>query len=156
MNPDISDSSAESIGLFVYFREQLGRERSFVLSRGSARPADPLSDEEGMRNVVLMSATRNLIGDLIQVNARFAAVFRQLDEAEARFMADTAHDPQNWFSVTTSCIDLVGRLIDDLISDDNPEISDEKQEPRLLQSANGDGWLQGVLDKNGQVEKVSM
>ena len=52
MNPEIPDSSAESILLFCYFREQLGRERAFVLTRRRARPVDPCTDQQGMRNVV--------------------------------------------------------------------------------------------------------
>jgi hypothetical protein len=77
-----------------------------------------LTDQDGMRNVVLMSATRILIGDLLQIPGRFADVTRQLDEAEKRFIADGDHDPQNWFSIISACIDLLRKLIGELIGDD--------------------------------------
>jgi len=115
--PEIPESSADSLMMFCYFQEQLCRERAFVLTRG-ARPVDEDKDKGAMRNVVLMLATRTLIGDLLQINGRFANVFRQLDEAETRFMADDEHDPQDWLNAIGVCIDLVQRLIEDLIEGD--------------------------------------
>jgi len=113
MAPDIEDASAQSICLFCYFSEQLGRERAFVLARGRARSADSGADKDGMRNVVLMSATRNLIGDLLQLNSR--ALFRQLEEAEVRFLTDETHDPQDWYKAITVCMEAIRNLIDELI-----------------------------------------
>lgn len=113
MAPDIEDASAQSIRLFCYFSEQLGRERAFVLARGRARSTVQGVDKDGMRNVILMTATRNLIGDLLQVNSR--ALFRQLQDAEVKFCTDEAHDPKDWYNAITHCIDAVRDLIDDLI-----------------------------------------
>jgi hypothetical protein len=116
-HPEITDANVQSISMFIYFGEQLGRERSFVLCRG-ARAADSGEDKEGMRNVVLLSATRTLIGDLLQINGRFATVFRQLNELEATFIADDHHDPLAWLSVVSACTDLLRVLVGDLIGED--------------------------------------
>lgn len=120
MNRNISDESSESIRLFCYFGEQLGRERAFVLARGS-RPPDRDKEVDGMRNLVLMSATRTLIGDLLQLNSR--ALFRNLDEAESRFMMDEMHDPQGWFQAISPCIDATRDLIDKLIAGETSQVT---------------------------------
>jgi len=114
-HPEIA-VGAESITLFCYFREQLGRERAFVLARGRTNLGRILEgDKDAMRNLACMSATRNLIGDLLQINSGFAAVFRKLDAAESQLVLDDELDPQDWYEVITLCMDMVGKLIDDLI-----------------------------------------
>jgi hypothetical protein len=117
-SPDITDSQGDSISSFCYFREQLGRERAFVLSRGRARALDQAKDKDMMSHVVMMSARRALIGDLLKITTRFATAFRQLDEAEQAFMADDQHSPEDFMKVISACIDLVQKLIDNLISGD--------------------------------------
>lgn len=110
---DIDETSAESIRLFCYFGEQLGRERAFVLARGVGRSKDSDADADGLRNLVSMSATRSLIGDLLKLNSGTA--FRNLDKAESRIMADVAVDQETWFTSISQCIDAVRDVIRDLI-----------------------------------------
>jgi hypothetical protein len=105
----IDEASAETIRLFCYFSEQLGRERAFVLCRGNA---SRISNEgtDGMRSLALMSVTRTLIGDLLQINSD---AFRNF---ETRCLYGDIEDGTDWFETISPCIDachdLVGKLLD--------------------------------------------
>jgi hypothetical protein len=117
MNSEIPDTSVESIGLFSYFAEQLGRERAFVLCHGRSKAVDPLKEKHGMHKVVQMSATRTLIGDMLKIDTRFETVLHQLDKAELDFLADDDHDAKNWFRLISNCKGLLWNLVRSLIDD---------------------------------------
>jgi hypothetical protein len=111
-SPVIDAASAETIRLFLYFSEQLGHERSFVLARGNASTSN--ADEDGMRNLAMMSVTRTLIGDLLQMNS---AVLRNFEKTLCKF-ADIK-DGTDWFETITPCIDACHDLVENLLDQAN-------------------------------------
>merc|ERR1712217_798181 len=103
----IDEASAETIRLFCYFSEQLGRERAFVLARGNASTSN--TDKDGMRNLALMSVTRTLIGDLLQMGC---AVLRNF---ETSCLYGDVQDGRDWFETISPCIDTCHELVRNLL-----------------------------------------
>merc|ERR1740138_2046847 len=103
----IDEASAETIRLFCYFSEQLGREQAFVLARSNVSTSN--ADKDGERNLALMSVTRSIIGDLLQMNS---AVLRNF---ETKCFYGDSQDGTDWFETVSPCIDACHDLVQNLL-----------------------------------------